>query len=595
MSNQNLARNEFAHMHSEDGEVTDTRLLVGNDVLLRLWKGGIDPTEWNKWVKDNPDGAVDFGDFPFPQYFNDPEKHLINFKGYDFPGGGVSFRQADFGPCPVDFSGVNFGGGPVDFSGATFKGPVNFSEADFGQGEILFDGTVFVGNASFHNSFSIGPEFVFRNSSFKAKADFSRIRTECGLFELTRVNFDQEVDFSDAVIKPSFALFRGLEFEKAVQFTGATLGSSKAGDGNDEDAPVSFVDSKFHGGTCFANAHFVSDVVFSNLLWNGQLCDFSQVIADGKFEISGTDSRIKVEAFDFAGAAFNGNFILHQLTFLVDSIDFNGCKFRGPLVQCSHSTIVGNCEMNFNQSDFDVDVICFDYLNKGIGVFDFTPDSIAVTRPITFHGASIDSVLKLPTCRCPQSIDLTSAVLALPLDLSNTDIHFEQAISSLPWVKSVDPEDAKRFRHLKQLAYENRDVERALDFYAKEMRASYHHGINGLKLLSLYLYDWTSDYGRSFLRPLACLLLTTVFFAGFYYTEVAAEGSTSWQIMQFSLSNVLPVIPGIREIQDEVAGTLFPFGMANAPGLSLALSLQCVISAGFLFLMGLALRNRFRS
>jgi hypothetical protein len=51
----------------------------------------------------------------------------------------------------------------------------------------------------------------------------------------------------------------------------------------------------------------------------------------------------------------------------------------------------------------------------------------------------------------------------------------------------------------------------------------------------------------------------------------------------------------VGQIRAELAGALFPYGSADVPWLSVALTAQSFISAAFLFLIGLALRNRFRS
>lgn len=67
--------------------------------------------------------------------------------------------------------------------------------------------------------------------------------------------------------------------------------------------------------------------------------------------------------------------------------------------------------------------------------------------------------------------------------------------------RPTKPDDADRYRRLKELAFNARDHDREQMFFAYELIAKRGHETRGLALIPNYLYEWTSDFGRSLALP----------------------------------------------------------------------------------------------
>ena len=152
---------------------------------------------------------------------------------------------------------------------------------------------------------------------------------------------------------------------------------------------------------------------------------------------------------------------------------------------------------------------------------------------------------------------------------------------------------------MKQLAIEAKDHEQELKFLADEYRAKRFHETNGLALIPNYLYDVLSNYGRSIQRPfwfLAALWLSAAQILTRDGCIYALFGARAFDALLVSAGNLLPFIGGSRAAIEhkralfpEVAkGELFPTWV-DALGI-----IEGLLAAVFIFLIGLALRNRFR-
>ena len=123
-------------------------------------------------------------------------------------------------------------------------------------------------------------------------------------------------------------------------------------------------------------------------------------------------------------------------------------------------------------------------------------------------------------------------------------------------------------------------------FFREELRA--RRGLtspwSGAWLLN-YLYEVLSDYGQSLSRPL--LWLFSVFAVGFSFFAVApvfyGARMTVAHAALISFANIFSFLPITREV---IAGLS---GAAKIIG-----AIQSIVAALLLFLLGMALRNRFR-
>jgi hypothetical protein len=116
------------------------------------------------------------------------------------------------------------------------------------------------------------------------------------------------------------------------------------------------------------------------------------------------------------------------------------------------------------------------------------------------------------------------------------------------------------------------------------------------------LYDWTSDYGRSILRPILTIaLLVPSFAVVFARLKTGAwptpKGGLAEQdfanALAFSLSNVFPFM-NIGSVRDSFF--LTGEGATEQVNMEIVLVavLQSVCSLTLLFLLGLAIRRRFQ-
>ena len=161
--------------------------------------------------------------------------------------------------------------------------------------------------------------------------------------------------------------------------------------------------------------------------------------------------------------------------------------------------------------------------------------------------------------------------------------------------RSVDEGDAERFRRLKELAEQNRDFEKALDFRVEEMRAARWHNKHGFATALVEGLFWlASDYGRSLARPLYGLiglwLLGSAVYAmastlPFTYHEII-------KAMPFSWGQMFVYIPSSKEARTQGLMALFGEHMPN--WLYFITFSQSLLTLVLLFQVGLVLRNRFK-
>jgi hypothetical protein len=104
--------------------------------------------------------------------------------------------------------------------------------------------------------------------------------------------------------------------------------------------------------------------------------------------------------------------------------------------------------------------------------------------------------------------------------------------------------------------------------------------------LPIALYGALCDYGRSYVRPLYGLLLTTAIGAWIAWPWFGAFKLK--KALGFSLANTFGLLGFRKDFVD-------PGLLVSLPGaLKVVAGLQTVVGAMLLFLFGLAVRNRFR-
>jgi len=153
--------------------------------------------------------------------------------------------------------------------------------------------------------------------------------------------------------------------------------------------------------------------------------------------------------------------------------------------------------------------------------------------------------------------------------------------------------DADMYRRLKELAVNARDHDREQMFFAYELIAKRGHETHGLKLIPNYLYEWTSDFGRSLRRPSGWLLGVWFGFGVLYGWVASKDMSHLWDGLLFSTAQIFPFLGASRGALGDARNALY-----GEEPLSVGINALAFLEGGlgilFLFLIGLVLRNRFR-
>ena len=380
-----------------------------------------------------------------------------------------------------------------------------------------------------------------------------------------------EVDFSRHVLPGAEVSFNGYRFPKGnVSFKGAKFGRMK----------VDFTNAEFGGGdVCFDGAVFgapdddKSVRIESNrkpkhLFNEVKFAKKCKEDSDGKCNLSFRGAVFYGCELNFTGSLFaEGTVDFSEVLFNEDAVIFSDVWFDA-------------CELKFNNSHW-------------VGRMLFSPGEASLCKTLDFSSSKFEGELSFLKLKTNAVIDLRHSRLSHPIDLNSIDIDFELAKEKVFGVfsQAKNPDASTCFRRLKKLAKESDDHQRALDFFAKEIKSSYWYDLKGWKLLLYYGYEFTSNFGRSFRLPFLWLTLFTLLFSCFYN---AMSDHDNWAAaISFSLGHALPVYAGSRTARNSATEILF---CGPVPDCVLWMTLiQGVLSGAFLFLLALAFRNLFRS
>lgn len=160
--------------------------------------------------------------------------------------------------------------------------------------------------------------------------------------------------------------------------------------------------------------------------------------------------------------------------------------------------------------------------------------------------------------------------------------------------RAVDPQDIERFRRLKEFAGNNKDHEQALKFNVMEMQAKRWHKSNTLGLVIEFIFQKSSNYGRSEIRPFLWMVFLWMSCGILYYwmSNTVASGKFCTALI-FSLGQMFSFVPISRTARSDGAKILFCEDVLPNLVISLA-TFQSLASIVLIFLFGLSLRNRFK-
>lgn len=432
-------------------------------------------------------------------------------------------------------------GASVDFSADTLAG-------------INFKGFVFPGIANFAKT-TVPTAVTFASAKFRAAANFQRANFSYsasfqgasfeGLANFLSSNFDHETAHFDGARFLDDVVFAETRFHQAVVFSDATFQKIADFGGTRFDREANFRNATFSNGpACFPRATFMQPVNFGG----------------GRFGKSGTD---------FSGTSFKQH------------ATFDAAEFAG-FADYRRAEFIG--EASFRRSSWHNLVAFNDAQFTTVAVF---KDSVFRSVP-TFHGATL---------------------------------HEDTTFEGVTWPKlphdDQSPYDAARaWARLRVEMSRLHKYEDELSFFAMELRsrAQDRHNEPPAKrgLYRLYL---ALGAGRNVAKPLGWLLgLNAALFLPFYWYAAATiqnrKGSI-WDILadaftlnvpadvvSYTLVQALPFVGGSIPGRADLYRRLF--AATDSTGIDLPLWLELVSAVqqltGFalLFMIGLALRNRFR-
>ncbi|KAA1158791.1 hypothetical protein EU508_14965 [Pseudoalteromonas fuliginea] len=361
--------------------------------------------------------------------------------------------------------------------------------------------------------------------------------------------------------------------------------------------------SKFHqDGMYSAN--------FKGFCFPSGVIDFSDAIF-GNGLVSFTEASFNGFAVLFKNTDFgNGDVNFYFTKFLEASVSFQNAKFGagnisfneamfGGAIDFSNITIEdGN--LNFYGAYFDATILNFTFMTINGGFNFLYAKNTENIREISFKYSNFNGYCEITNSSFSCVVDLTQTKMANHVSLEGLVCEPIEVSHYKFLKKTFDKDNISRFRRLKELAENNKDHERALDFHAKEMRSKrFHENTTYTGLFFDYSFDLLSNYGRSELRPFIALVVIWFLFALFYLlispiATVCFDGYCLklGEALSFSGGQVIPIIPGSQLARAESIKKLFSGNLT--PLIHLLTFLQSLISFTLFFLIGLALRNRFR-
>ncbi|WP_417795886.1 hypothetical protein [Terasakiella pusilla] len=228
-----------------------------------------------------------------------------------------------------------------------------------------------------------------------------------------------------------------------------------------------------------------------------------------------------------------------------------------------------------------------------------TIDNCNFIGPAIFEGSVFD---------CPVSLRNTTFKSDVPdWRLTKLNAHFSldgiKVIAPTTYDEANGPEDfsdlSDRYRRLKELAITAKDHDRELEFFAEEMRAKRLGEEKWYLRFPNLLYGAVSAYGRSIARPIAALV--AIWFTVGYIVMMKwrilkgqyVDWDVAWQSFKLSGSLLTPFLGLSRTVYNDMMKKLFdkePLGFF----VDTVFLLEGALGVILIFLIGLALRNRFR-
>lgn len=377
------------------------------------------------------------------------------------------------------------------------------------------------------------------------------------------------IHFQSCIFDNSRFIFDNFEFTNKIDFSNVTFINSY----------LSFCEAKLMGSsdTRIGQAPHGVSLEFSNCNADDTTFDFSGSRIKNDFLLEGNGKYKKCE-FNFEKIKLNG-----MAQFLTTFI--NSRLYLDDAVMS---------EFRFHSNVFD-SMLSFAFAEFKENIF-FKPDQYNGNNKLSFWGATFHKGSHFGQFQSCDPIDFRNSEFSRTPVFGNFQLDLrKESVKYGAFQRAIDIEDSSRFLRLKKLAKDADNHALALDCYANEMRSSYWHTLTGYKLAFYYLYDWTSNYGRSVSRPFMGLFMFWGLFCSAYWFSRTNLEASPWSSLVMSLGHSIPLYSGAKEARSAGMDDLYLAGI-DIPHYVHALTIgQGIISGIFIFLIALALRNMFRS
>ncbi|MCF6318798.1 MAG: hypothetical protein L3J83_05915 [Proteobacteria bacterium] len=190
--------------------------------------------------------------------------------------------------------------------------------------------------------------------------------------------------------------------------------------------------------------------------------------------------------------------------------------------------------------------------------------------------------------------DLRGTKFNVPLDLSGIK-YDENSIIEIINSTNDNTNNEAVFRLLKKISEQNNDHLRALEYFSFEMRSL--EKISDNFKISSYFYKYFSNYGRSFKRPIAWML---VFFQLFFVINMGLVADNkvacdvNYPVEVYTLNNISPFGLGIDSKTTICAARVFGRSEIIPVNVQLINLTHKIINLLLWFLLLLAFKNRFK-
>ncbi|MEP4703707.1 MAG: pentapeptide repeat-containing protein [Hyphomicrobiales bacterium] len=332
----------------------------------------------------------------------------------------------------------------------------------------------------------------------------------------------------------------------------------------------------------------------------------------------------------FHGATFGGgNVLFNRAVFEDGSVEFDGATFGDGNVSFSGATFgdgyvlfigatFGKGNVVFSETKFGGEDVFFDNIKLITASIFFSGIDVAgnlfvrgtiFPKEANFQRASVKGTADFSDNTFHEVPDFRDTVFARSPEVARMEVPPPEMEGKRLLKTAKDAEDVSKYRKLKAMALAANDHEKDIEFFAYEMRAKRGREKGSIKwydLLTNWLYFKVSNFGQSYWRPLACLLISLVVFIAPYFWMVRSFLPTSeaiWFGFGHSWRNFMPLLSslfrfaarpeghpsGYDEIFHKLAHDGGPLDLLVYLGI-----FQNFIGLILLFLLLLGLRNKFR-